>query len=103
MVVTRSRGLYKEVTDELVDAKAMSRNHPTTFSAPHPSEIDAIDEGVYVKICHAEAKERFWVKVAKAEEGLIWGTVANDLGCLDWSFGKKVAFSARCVYDVVAV
>ena len=95
-----TRGFYKEVTDELTDAQAMSYNNPTTFWAPDSSEINSIKEGDNVKICHEEAKERFWVKVAKAEEGLIWGTVANDLVCLDWSFGKKIMFSAHCVYNV---
>ena len=48
MVTTR--GFYKEVTGELVDAQTMYSNHPTTFWAPGPSEISAIGEGSYVKV-----------------------------------------------------
>lgn len=93
--------VWHNVTKELADAQAMAYNNPTTFFAPDSTEINSIKEGDNVKICHDEAQERFWVSVKRADEdGRIWGTVANDLVILDWSFGKRIVFSARCVYDI---
>ena len=49
--------------DDLTDAQAMNRMHPTTFHAPSLEEIEKITPGCSVKICHASC--RYFVDVER--------------------------------------
>ena len=81
-----------------VDAQQMRLEHPEKFYAPPASDLNAITPGDYVKICAFD--ERFWTKVIKRDGDIIWATVANNLICSDWGYGKKLRFNTCHVYDI---
>lgn len=75
----------------LTDAQAMAKIHSATFDAPNKEELEEIKANYSVKIGHPGAGERFWVQVHKVKDGWVYGHVDNNLICVDWPLGYKVA------------
>lgn len=83
----------------LVDAHAMARKHPSTFSIPPTSDLDTIMDGSLVKICRNN--ERFWVLVHAREKDRITGEVNNRLvHNPDLPTGTMVTFKWKNVFLV---
>ena len=92
---------YEKIGDMLANAQELAKRFPQTYQAPDDEELALVEanncEGV--KILHELAGERFWITVVNVKDGMVYGTVANNLVCLNWPFGKKVCFPIECVYD----
>lgn len=88
----------------LIDAEEMNRQHPTTFFAPEPHEIEGIQEGSLVKLAFRYERiftERMWVTVTKVDGNHFTGVLDNkpyDIPNL--SLGDKVTFEVRHIYEV---
>ena len=87
---------------EFVDAQAMSQKHPETFQAPLMEELDAITEGMHVKVCASD--ERFWCFVEKINADRITAIVDNELLGTEahgLKYGDTVEFDKRHVYQIL--
>lgn len=88
--------------DPFVDAQQMAVSYPETFEAPDRNDLDAIEPGIYVKVC--TAGERFWVMTERKLNQHIVGTVANDLCRTEQhglALGMLVRFEEHHVYRVL--
>ena len=113
-----------------VDAEEIAENFPETFERPFPEEIDAIQQGDFVKIGYTwdygdlmEAEgsdelgplagsialevERFWVAVEVIKSQMIIGQIAhplrsiNDKRILGAKEGDRVALLKHQIYDIM--
>ncbi|ENE5752153.1 hypothetical protein ACFLMW_003778 [Salmonella enterica] len=88
---------------QFVDAQAMARRYPSTFSAPSEAELSMITPGTHVKICAGDC-ERFWVLVTAVTHAGITGTIDNDLvrtAIHGLRCDDVVTFEPRHVYDII--
>ena len=82
----------------LINAAEMERQHPKTFHRPSDRDLQAIDAGSSVKVCH-EA-ERFWVSVTRRKGDVITGEVNNILLFSPLELGEKIRFHVDNIFDV---
>ena len=82
----------------LINAAEMERQHPKTFHRPSDRDLQAIDAGSSVKVCH-EA-ERFWVSVTRRKGDVITGAVNNYLVISPLQFGETIRFHVDNIFDV---
>ena len=86
------------ISEDLVDAKQQSINHPDTFEYPE-EDLNFLKEGDYVKVCHNE--ERFWVMLTQMNGDNLVGFVNNDLVYKhQFKCDDKVSFEKRHVYQI---
>ncbi|EON2338977.1 hypothetical protein ACLLKL_001946 [Escherichia coli] len=88
---------------QFVDAQAMAKRYPDTFSAPSAAELSMITPGTHVKVCVDDC-ERFWVLVTAVTRSGITGTVDNDLirtHIHGLRYPDVVTFEPRHVYDIL--
>lgn len=99
--------VFKNITDQCVNGVEMNKLHPDTFQIPSASHKSNILANMYVKIgvfAKSVHSEKFWVKVIGVMDGMIYGTVNNDLICTDEHNLKcddEVCFHVDAVLDIL--
>lgn len=88
-----------------IDAQRMHLEHPTTFEVPSQEELDAIQPGMFVKVCVETndkkiKTERFWTEVVKVDGEKIEATVANMLIASKLQHGETINFEKKNIYSV---
>ena len=82
------------------DAQTMAAKHPDTFTVHNIEDLRTfVEPGDYVKVCHTDPGERFWVRVDKIDGEVIHGRVANELVFTDLAFNETIKFGYRHIYD----
>jgi hypothetical protein len=80
----------------LVNAVAMSRVHPKTFSVP---DTAAVGKGTIVKV--SDDEERFWVEVTDRCGDVLTGLVRNEIVCSgSLDYGDVIQFHVDNVYSI---
>ena len=89
------------MTIELINAREMAINHPSTFNAPCEECLNDIQGGDYVKICPGE--ERFWCNVITVDKDnrSIIASVSNRLIHYDLPVGTVLEIGFDNVYDIL--
>ena len=87
-----------------IDAQKMHEEHPDTFTVFHMEDLQAmVEPGCYVKVCHEDPAERFWVLVDEVNGDKVTGRVANELLLVPLMFNEVIEFELRHIYDYAPV
>ena len=83
-----------------IDAQKRHEQYPESFEVHHIEDLIAfVEPGDYVKICHQDPGERFWVLVDVVQGTKLQGRVANELVYAPFDFQDPVTFEHRHIYD----
>lgn len=81
----------------LVNAKALARNHPSSFKLPKDSNLRKLSPGDFVKV--ADDDERFWVKLTGFEGRKLHGQIVNNLNSNEYKLGDCIYLEKKNIYD----
>jgi hypothetical protein len=88
--------------NEFVDAQIMAIKHPETFEAPSIEDLNNVEVGNWVKVCHEKGQERFWTEVVEKNGEDIIGRVDNDLVNVEtFNYNDYINFKTVHIYQTL--
>ena len=81
------------------NAQELAAQHPDTFQVWNLDILKkTVQPGVFIKVSARD--ERFWAKVVKISDFLIFAEVANHLVTCPMNFGDTIVVSFENIYDI---